>query len=221
MDNLIYFDYAATTPVRPEAIEAMLGALGQFGNPSSRYEFGRESARRVKEHRDAVAEAFGCSPSELFFTSCGTEGDNWAIRRGVELNRRRGKHIVTTAIEHAAVLETCKELERQGYEVTYLKPDRAGRVAPEQLAAAKDSDPSEDIKAALTAQISKEEAQQAQPAPEKPAPRLVAVGPDDDVPPMPDDLEPLAGQGQDEFELDPDATRRYSDLQFGKDYEIQ
>ena len=136
MDNLIYFDYAATTPVRSEAIAAMLHALGQFGNPSSRYEFGREAARRVKEHRDAVAEAFGCSPSELFFTSCGTEGDNWAIRRGVELNRRRGKHIVTTAIEHAAVLETCKELERQGYEVTYLKPDRAGRVAPEQLAAA-------------------------------------------------------------------------------------
>ena len=136
MDNLIYFDYAATTPVRSEAIAAMLDALGQFGNPSSRYEFGREAARRVKEHRDAVAEAFGCSPSELFFTSCGTEGDNWAIRRGVELNRRRGQHIVTTAIEHAAVLETCKELERQGYEVTYLKPDRAGRVAPEQLAAA-------------------------------------------------------------------------------------
>lgn len=136
MDNLIYFDYAATTPVRSEAIAAMLDALGQFGNPSSRYEFGREAARRVKEHRDAVAEAFGCSPSELFFTSCGTEGDNWAIRRGVELNRRRGKHIVTTAIEHAAVLETCKELERQGYEVKYLKPDRAGRVAPEQLAAA-------------------------------------------------------------------------------------
>ena len=136
MDNLIYFDYAATTPVRPEVREALLRALDGFGNPSSRYEFGRESARRVKEHRDAVAEAFGCSPSELFFTSCGTEGDNWAIRRVVELNRRRGKHIVTTAIEHAAVLETCKELERQGYEVTYLKPDRAGRVAPEQLAAA-------------------------------------------------------------------------------------
>ena len=105
-------------------------------------------------------------------------------------------------------------------EMAFLS-DLGQLVPPEQLAAAKDSDPSEDIKAALTAQISKEEAQQAQPAPEKPAPRLVAVGPDDDVPPMPDDLEPLSGQGQDEFELDPDATRRYSDLQFGKDYEIQ
>ena len=83
-----------------------------------------------------AAAAVGCSPAELFFTSCGTESDNWALRRGVELNRRRGKHIVTTAIEHAAVLETCKDLERQGYEVTYLKPDRAGRIGVGQLAAA-------------------------------------------------------------------------------------
>ena len=136
MDNLIYFDYAATAPVRPEAIKAMMDALGQFGNPSSRYGYARRAAQRVKEDREAVAAAFGCSPSELFFTSCGTEGDNWALRRGAELNRRRGKHIVTTAVEHAAVLETCRDLERQGYEVTYLKPDRAGRISPEQLAAA-------------------------------------------------------------------------------------
>ncbi len=96
-------------------------------------------------------------------------------------------------------------------------------VPPEQMASAKDSDPSEDIKAALAAQVrQEEEEQQVQAAPQqKSAPRLVAVGPDDDVPPMPDDLEPLSGQGQEEFELDPDATRRYSDLQFGKDYEIQ
>ena len=97
-----------------------------------------------------------------------------------------------------------------------------GQLVPPEMAPAKGSDPSEDIKAALAAQIRQEEEQpQPQAAPEKPAPRLVAVGPDDDVPPMPDDLEPLSGQGQDEFELDPDATRRYSDLQFGKDYEIQ
>lgn len=136
MDNLVYFDYAATTPVRPEAMDVMVDALGQFGNPSSRYEYARQAARRVKENREAVAGAFGCSPAELFFTSCGTESDNWAIRRGAELNRRRGRHIVTTAIEHAAVLETCRDLERQGYEVTYLKPDRAGRVRVEQLTAA-------------------------------------------------------------------------------------
>ncbi len=135
-NRLIYFDYAATTPVRREAAAALLDALAHFGNPSSRYGFGREAARRVKEDREAVATAFGCSPDELFFTSCGTEGDNWAIRRGAELNRRRGKHIVTTAIEHAAVLETCRDLERQGYEVTCLKPGRSGRVTAEQLAAA-------------------------------------------------------------------------------------
>ncbi len=136
MDKLIYFDYAATTPVRPEAVEAMVDALGQFGNPSSRYGYARQAAQRVKEGRETVAAAVGCSPAELFFTSCGTESDNWALRRGMELNRRRGKHIVTTAIEHAAVLETCKDLERQGYEVTYLKPDRAGRIGAGQLAAA-------------------------------------------------------------------------------------
>ena len=136
MDRLIYFDYAATTPVKPEAAQAMVEALGQFGNPSSRYEYARQAAQRVKEDRETVAKAFGCSPAELFFTSCGTEGDNWAIRRGVEVNRRKGKHIVTTAVEHAAVLETCRDLERQGYEVTYLKPDRAGRITVEQLAAA-------------------------------------------------------------------------------------
>ena len=136
MDKLIYFDYAATTPVRREAVDAMVEALGQFGNPSSRYEYARQAAQQVKEDRETVARTFGCSPTELYFTSCGTESDNWAIRRGVELGRRKGKHIVTTAIEHAAVLETCKDLERQGYEVTYLKPDRAGRVTVEQLTAA-------------------------------------------------------------------------------------
>jgi len=136
MGKLIYFDYAATTPVRPEAVDAMMDALGRFGNPSSRYEYARQTAQRVKEDRETIAGAFGCSPAELYFTSCGTEGDNWAIRRGVEVNRRKGKHIVTTAVEHAAVLETCRDLERQGYEVTYLKPDRAGRIAVEQLAAA-------------------------------------------------------------------------------------
>ena len=136
MDKLIYFDYAATTPVKREAVDAMVEALGQFGNPSSRYEYARQAAQQVKEDRETVARTFGCSPTELYFTSCGTESDNWAIRRGVELGRRKGKHIVTTAVEHAAVLETCKDLERQGYEVTYLKPDKAGRTAVEQLTAA-------------------------------------------------------------------------------------
>ena len=135
-DRLIYFDYAATTPVRPEAADAMESALRRFGNPSSRYEYGREAALRLKQDRETVARAMGCAPAELYFTSCGTESDNWAVRRGVELGRRKGKHIVTTAIEHAAVLETCRDLERQGYEVTYLRPDRSGRITADQVAAA-------------------------------------------------------------------------------------
>ena len=136
MSELCYFDYAATTPVRPEAAQAMMEAMGQFGNPSSRYPWGRQAAERVRGYRETVARALGCAPGEVYFTSCGTESDNWAIRKGVELNRRKGKHIVTTAVEHAAVLETCKELEGQGYEVTYLKPDKTGRITAEAVAAA-------------------------------------------------------------------------------------
>ena len=110
--EITYFDYAATTPVRPEAVNAVVEELQQFGNPSSRYPYGSDAAKRVKANRELVAKALGCSPAEVYFTSCGTESDNWAIRKGVELNRRRGKHIITTAIEHSAVLETCKDLEK-------------------------------------------------------------------------------------------------------------
>ena len=135
-NRLVYFDYAATTPVRPEAMDAMAEALKRFGNPSSRYEYGREAALRAKKDRETVAQTLGCAPAELYFTSCGTESDNWALRRGLEANRRKGKHLVTTSVEHAAVLETCRDLERQGYEVTYLKPDRAGRITVNQVIAA-------------------------------------------------------------------------------------
>ena len=132
-----YFDSAATTQVRPEAAQAALAAMTQeWGNPSSVYAFGAQAAAQVKGWRADVAKALGCLPEEVFFTSCGTESDNWAIQIALECNRRRGRHIVTTAIEHAAVLEPCRELERQGYEVTYLQPDRQGRIAPEQLAQA-------------------------------------------------------------------------------------
>lgn len=131
--ELTYFDYAATTPLCPQALEAMTRALAHFGNPSSRYAYGREAAQSVKVCRETVAKALGCAPGEVSFTSCGTEGDNWAIRKGAELGRRRGRHIVTTAVEHAAVLETCRDLERQGYEVTYLPPDREGRITVDQV----------------------------------------------------------------------------------------
>ena len=99
-----YFDNAATTQVRPEAAQAAVEAMTQeWGNPSSVYAFGSQAAKLVKGWRADVAGALGCLPEEVFFTSCGTESDNWAIRMGVELNRRKGKHIITTAIEHAAV----------------------------------------------------------------------------------------------------------------------
>ena len=133
---MTYFDYAATTPVRPEVVDAMVEALGHFGNPSSRYPYGREAALKVKEHRETVARAMGCAPDRVFFTSCGTEGDNWAIRRGVEVNRRKGRHIITTAIEHSAVLETCRDLEKQGYEVTLLQPDKQGQIPVDDLRSA-------------------------------------------------------------------------------------
>lgn len=134
---LHYFDYAATTPVLPEAAQAVYDSLtGHFGNPSSRYPLGQEAAARLKAHRADVAAALGCDPAQVFFTSCGTEGNNWAIRAAVELNRRRGRHIVTTALEHAAVLEPIRALEQQGYEVTRLRPDRTGHISLDELRAA-------------------------------------------------------------------------------------
>ena len=134
---LHYLDNAATTPVRPEAAQAALEAMTQgWGNPSSQYALGREAAARMKDWRAGAAQALGCGAEEVFFTSCGSESDNWAIQGAVELNRRKGKHIVTTAIEHAAVLEPVRALERQGYEVTYLQPDHQGRISPAQVSAA-------------------------------------------------------------------------------------
>ncbi|MCI9352074.1 MAG: cysteine desulfurase [Lawsonibacter sp.] len=132
-----YLDNAATTPVRPEAAQAALEAMTQgWGNPSSQYALGRQAADRVKSWRADAAGALGCAPGELFFTSCGSESNNWAIRGALELNRRAGKHILTTAIEHAAVLEPLRALESQGYEVTCLQPDRRGNIDPAQAAAA-------------------------------------------------------------------------------------
>ena len=132
-----YLDNAATTQTRPEAAQAAVTAMTEeWGNPSSRYAFGQEASGRLKEHRAQVAASLGCRPEEVYFLSCGTEGDNWAIAAAVEKNRRKGKHIITTAIEHAAVLEPIRELERQGYEVTWLQPDQQGIITAEQVEAA-------------------------------------------------------------------------------------
>lgn len=131
---LHYFDYAATTPVLPEVAQATYRSLTEnFGNPSSRYPLGQQATAQLKADRAAVAAALGCESSEIFFTSCGTEGNNWAIHAAVEFNRRKGKHIVTTALEHAAVLEPIRELERQGYEVTRLQPDKSGHISMDDV----------------------------------------------------------------------------------------
>jgi len=131
---MIYFDHAATTRVLPEAAQAACQVMTEdYGNPSSLHALGKQAAQRVEEDRRTLAQALGCQPGELYFTSCGTEGDNWAVRLAVHLGRHRGKHIITTAVEHAAVLEPCKELEQQGYSVTYLTPDRTGRVPAEAV----------------------------------------------------------------------------------------
>ena len=129
-----YLDNAATTPVREDAAKAAYEAmLSGWGNPSARYALGAEMTAKVKGWRQDVAGALGCGEEELIFTSCGTESDNWAIRAAVEINKRRGRHIITTAIEHAAVLEPCRALEKQGYEVTYLQPDKEGGITVEQV----------------------------------------------------------------------------------------
>ena len=132
-----YLDYAATTPVPRAVAKAMAEALTEsFGNPSSQYSLGRQARDRLERDRRVIAGALGCKPEQLFFTSCGTEGDNWAIRAALWQNRRVGKHIVTTAVEHSAVLQCLKALEREGYSVTYLKPDGQGRIAASQVAEA-------------------------------------------------------------------------------------
>ncbi|MGM9618968.1 MAG: cysteine desulfurase family protein [Oscillospiraceae bacterium] len=132
-----YLDHAATAPVPAAVAEAVAEALtAGWANPSSQYRIGREAAERLENCRETVAKALGCAAEELYFTSCGTEGDNWAIRAALYQNRRVGRHIITTAIEHSAVRNTCRELQQQGYEVTFLAPDARGVVTAEQVAAA-------------------------------------------------------------------------------------
>ena len=134
---MIYLDHAATTPVPRAVADAMYEVLAeQFGNPSSQYPLGLEMKRRVESWRRAIAGALDCDARQLFFTSCGTEADNWAVTAACWQNRHLGKHIVTTAVEHSAVLECCKWMERQGYEITYLAPAQDGSITAEQVLSA-------------------------------------------------------------------------------------
>ena len=134
---MIYLDNSATTKPCDEAVEAMTKALTEnWGNPSALYNFGIDTARDLRTARQKVAAALGAEPDRVFFTSGGTEADNWAIFSTIKRFGKRGKHIITTAMEHHAVLNCMKELESQGFEVTYLQPDATGTVTLDTLKAA-------------------------------------------------------------------------------------
>lgn len=133
----IYLDHAATTPVRPEVVEAMLPFFTErFGNPSSLYLEGRDAKEALDQARIDVAGVFGCTPDEVIFTGSGTESDNLGIYGVAKARAADGKHIITTAVEHHAVLHTCKELAKEGWEITYLGVDGYGKVKMSELEAA-------------------------------------------------------------------------------------
>lgn len=134
---MIYLDNSATTKPCPEAVAAMTAALTEnWANPSALYGFGIDAARELRLARHRVAAAMGAEPDRIFFTSGGTEADNWAIFGAARRMGKRGRHIITTAMEHHAILNCMKELEVQGFDVTYLQPDALGRITVEDLKAA-------------------------------------------------------------------------------------
>lgn len=137
MSKLIYLDNAATTQVYPEVLEAMIPYFTEhYGNPSSIYSFAGESKRAVDAARNTMAEFLNASTEEIYFTGGGSESDNWALKATAEAYANKGKHIITSKIEHHAVLHTCEWLEKHGFEVTYLNVDENGLVDLEELKAA-------------------------------------------------------------------------------------
>ncbi len=134
MSKQIYFDNAATTQVRPEVVAKMLPIFtNQFGNPSALYKMGEEAKKIAEEARENIAYFLGADPKEIFFTGSGSEADNWAIKGTAYALRDKGNHIITTAFEHHAVLHTCQQLEKEGFEVTYIKPGSDGLINPEDI----------------------------------------------------------------------------------------
>lgn len=135
----IYLDYSATTPVDPRVADKMMACLtldGNFGNPASRsHVFGWRAEESIEQARRQVADLIGADPREIVWTSGATESDNLAIKGAANFNSRKGKHVVTSRIEHKAVLDTCRQLEREGFEVTYLEPSQDGLIQPSQVAA--------------------------------------------------------------------------------------
>lgn len=136
-DGIIYMDHAGTTPLDPRVLEAMMPYFTQrFGNPSSIHTLGQEARRALDDSREQVAEVLGCRVSEVVFTSGGTESDNAAIKGAVAALRETGNHIITSSVEHHAVLHTCQYLENSGFEVTYLPVDRYGMIDPDAVVGA-------------------------------------------------------------------------------------
>ena len=134
MEEIRYFDNAATTKVKDEVIKTMIPYFGiEFGNPSSMYKIGRSAKRAIEDARKKVAELINCNASEIIFTAGGSESDNTALKGIAHLAKNKGKHIITSKIEHHAVLNSCKELEKEGYAVTYLNVNEDGVVDLEQL----------------------------------------------------------------------------------------
>ncbi len=130
----IYFDHAATTPLCKEALDKMLPYFTEiFGNPNSQHAYGRVSVKAVDEARDSIAKIINCKPNELYFTSGGTEGDNWALRGVARAHQNKGKHIVISPIEHAAMLATAKTLKKEGFEIEFMKVDEEGVIDLEHL----------------------------------------------------------------------------------------
>lgn len=137
MNNMIYLDNAATTRTNPEIVKAMLPYFSEYyGNPSSVYSFSNYSKEAVEKAREQVAKAIGANKEEIYFTAGGSESDNWALTATAEAYQKKGRHIITSKIEHHAVLHTCQYLEKRGFEVTYLDVDEYGIVDLEQLKSA-------------------------------------------------------------------------------------
>ena len=134
MKKIRYFDHSATTKVKEEVLKEMLPYFGiEYGNPSSMYSLGRRAKNVKEEARRKVAEAINCRPEEIYFTSCGSESDNLGIKGIAYANRYKGNHIITSKIEHPAVLNTCKSLEKEGYRITYLNVDKDGFINLDEL----------------------------------------------------------------------------------------
>lgn len=134
MEQIIYMDNAATTKPRKEVVEAMIPYLEEYyANPSSIYGIAMENQKAIQESRKVIAGTLGAEPEEIYFTAGGSEADNWALKGIAHANRKKGRHIITTKIEHHAVLNSCKYLEEEGYEVTYLNVDEQGRIYLSEL----------------------------------------------------------------------------------------